>query len=274
MSLPFFLFLHPLFSTPMSNRSITEIIKQWRTPFVTKKKRLTSQELKSIVKESPNSLKARLAVNPHANVLASPLRFCTFHNRFLPSKLMLRFGQAYHPSTGLIWAFPTLKKQGGKGVYVNLSKKVLELFGKGPHRSAFRGAATYRSDMTDHVRQLLFKETFDLFSERSLSAYTLLKSIAPSIWEESTQFSSPMGYQCILMFDTSDTTCELNHQIHHQSNIPCYHVHHFWTKEQIQHIQEQLKVSQPFALGVPKDLNTVNLSISLWRCRKFLDVNV
>lgn len=185
---------------------------------------------------------------------------------------MLRFGQAYHPPTKLIWAFPTLKKQRGKGVYTNLSKKVLALFGKGPYKSAFRGTATYRSDMIDHVENLLFKETFDLFSKQPMTSYVLLKRTEPLKWQDATQ--SPMGYQCILMFDTSDSICELNHQIHHQKNIPCYYVHHFWTKEEIQHIQEQLKVSQPFALGVPKNLNTVDLSISLWRCRKFLDIKV
>lgn len=183
---------------------------------------------------------------------------------------MLRFGQAYHQPTKAIWAYPTLKKQDGKGVYVNLSKKVLTLFSKGPFRAAFRGAAVYRSDMTEHVEAILFKETFNLFSKMPLKSYSLLSLDAPSKW--TTSETSLLGYQCILLFDSKNTlpVCDLNNQIHAQSNIPCYHMQHFWTQEDIDHVKSQLKTSEPFALAVPKNLNTLDLSISLWRCRKFL----
>lgn len=49
----------------MSTRSIKEIIKQWQTPLQKRKERCTLPELRTIVKESPNSLTAKLAVNPH-----------------------------------------------------------------------------------------------------------------------------------------------------------------------------------------------------------------
>jgi hypothetical protein len=49
----------------MSNRSIKEIIKQWQTITHKKKDKPTLPELRTIIQESPNSLKAKLAVNPH-----------------------------------------------------------------------------------------------------------------------------------------------------------------------------------------------------------------
>jgi hypothetical protein len=220
--------------------------------------------------------------------LASPLRLCTFHTRNFPSsklvivhcqlyidlyylELLIRFGQGWHQPTKLFWAFPTLKKSSGKGVYVNLSKKVLEIFGKGGYRAAFRGSATYRSDMLNHVESLLFKESFAQFSKRPLNTFHILTASSPSEWK--TNSSSPMGYQCIISFNIADRVCEFDHQIqstdttHH--HIPCYHIQQIWAKKDIESIQLPQN-DTIIALGVPRKLETVDLAIALWRCRKFL----
>ena len=170
---------------------------------------------------------------------------------------MLRFGQAYHAPTNSIWAYPTFKKREGKGVYVDLSKKVLEIFSKGSFRAAFRGTALYRSDMIEHVERTLFKESWQLFSRVPITTYPVLQK---------TQWMSDecKEYQCILRFDQDKSAplCHIN-----QDNIPCYNMQSIWSQTDIATIQKL----QPFVLGVPKSLDTIELSIALWRCRQFLE---
>ena len=49
----------------MSKRSIAEITKQWRTRFQPKKDRNTPSELRQLVNDTPESLRAKLAVSPY-----------------------------------------------------------------------------------------------------------------------------------------------------------------------------------------------------------------
>lgn len=178
--------------------------------------------------------------------------------------MLLRFGQGWHAPTKALWAFPTLKKTSGKGVYVILSKKILELFGKGGYKSAFRGSAVYRIDMLDHVQSLICKESFIQFSKRPVKEFHVLEpSSSSSQW--TSNVSSEMGYQCILSFEPTGKLYELDHTIDGHL-IPYYNVNHIWTKEQI----ESVKLEKPIVIGIPKTLETVELSVALWRCREFL----
>ncbi|KAI7869089.1 uncharacterized protein EV154DRAFT_130030 [Mucor mucedo] len=254
----------------MSKRTISDIIKQWRKPIKSLHERPKPSQLLQIVEDSPSSLEAKLAVHAHAKILASPLRLCTFHFRQFPNELMIRFEKGWHQPTKLFWAFPTFKKSGGKGVYVNLSRKVLEIFGKGSYRAAFRGSATYRNDMQNHVESLLHKESFAQFAKRPSNTFHILTAKSASQWKANS--TSPMGYQCILSFSTSETLCELDHQIESldgtHPHVPCYHIQRIWDKRDIEsiHLPEDDTV---VALGVPRKLDTVDLAIALWRCRKF-----
>lgn len=184
---------------------------------------------------------------------------------------MIRFAKGWHQPTKLFWAFPTLKKSAGKGVYVNLSKKVLDIFGKGGFKAAFRGSATYRSDMLNHIESLLFKESFTQFSKRPLNTYHILTSTSVSEWK--TNASSTLGYHCIISFSVSDKMCELDHCIESsgttQHHVPCYHIQQIWEKQEIESIPLP-KDGTIIALGVPKRLETVDLAVALWRCRKFI----
>lgn len=163
-----------------------------------------------------------------------------------------------------------MKKTSGKGVYVSLSKKVLDIFGKGGYKAAFRGSAVYRVDMMDHVERLICNESFIQFSKCPIGTFHILTpSSSPSQWNSNKP--SAMGYQCILSFEHTDSVCVLDHQIqsidaqHH--HIPYYSLQHIWTKKQIESIKLP---QQPIVLGVPKTLETVDLGVALWRCREFL----
>jgi hypothetical protein len=134
--------------------------------------------------------------------------------------------------------------------------------------------------MLDHVENMLSKESLERFSKLPINTYHILDaSSTPSTW--STNESSPMGYQCILLFDPTNseifTTSCVNQQIKVGNtvtfdNIPCYSMHRLWPKEIIESIQKQLPKQKdtPLALGVPKYLHTVDLAIALWRQRKYL----
>lgn len=182
---------------------------------------------------------------------------------------MIRFEKGWHQPTKLFWAFPTFKKSGGKGVYVNLSKKVLEILGKGGYRAAFRSSVTYRSDMLNHVESMLYKEAFAQFTKRPPNTFHVLTATSATQWKSNSP--SPMGYQCILSFGKSDKLCELDHHIESSDttyhHIPCYHINHIWDEQDIKSIR--LPQDGIVALGVPKKLETVDLAIALWRCRKF-----
>ncbi|KAI9245199.1 hypothetical protein EDC94DRAFT_417597 [Helicostylum pulchrum] len=249
----------------MSKRTLAAIIRQWRTPLKKIGNRPSPANKIDFIKRAPSSLEAKIAVSPYASVLASPLRTCTFYSRQFPSKLLLRFGQGWHQPTKALWAFPTLKKSSGKGVYVTLSKKILDLFGKGGYKSAFRGSAVYRIDMLDHVQSLICEESFMQFSKRPIKIFHVLTPSTSSQWTSSE--SSAMGYQCILSFEPTGEICELDHTIDAQHHhIPYYNVNHIWTKEQI----ESIKLPGSTVIGVPKTLETVELSVALWRCRELL----
>ncbi|EIE81444.1 hypothetical protein RO3G_06149 [Rhizopus delemar RA 99-880] len=194
-----------------------------------------------------------------------------------PSKLLLRFGTGWHTETNMLWAFPTIgqKKLPGRGYYVNLQKRVLEVLKRGGFNAVFYGTANYRSDMTEHVENLLFKESFQQFIKHPISSYHILKPLSTSEW--SSSFDNTMGYQCILLMDRQHTgkVCELGHHIYIQSsnqvqsNLPCYSVKHLWTAEQMDQVIQQFDHDH-IALGIPKSLKTVDLAVTLWRCRKFL----
>lgn len=137
------------------------------------------------------------------------------------------------------------------------------------YQATFRGAATYRSDMVEHVQDALFQHTFAEFSKHPLQIYDTLEPVADGHWKGKTQEE----YQCILVFDATRTAlCELDHQTQTQQHVPCYNMHHMWPLEKIDCLKAQLNIPKnaPLALGVPKSIDTVQLATDLWHCRQFI----
>ncbi|KAL0145220.1 hypothetical protein V8B55DRAFT_1459633 [Mucor lusitanicus] len=253
----------------MSKRPLSAIIKDWHKKS-SRENRRTPAQVRKLVKQDPDGLEARLHTNPYATMLASPLRKCSFHSRILPSKLLLRFGLAWHPETNRNWAFPTLRKTTGFGYYVNFKKEIFQVLQKGAYQATFRGAATYRSDMVEHVQDVLFQQTFAEFSKHPIQMYDLLEPMADKHWKS----KGTAKYQCILSFDATGTTlCELDHQTQEQQHVPCYNMHHIWSPESIDRLKSQLNIPEnaQLALGVPKSIDTVQLATDLWHCRQFID---
>ncbi|KAI8090247.1 uncharacterized protein B0P05DRAFT_464087, partial [Gilbertella persicaria] len=187
--------------------------------------------------------------------------------------LLLRFGIAWHPETKLHWAYPSIKKvHHGFGYYITLKKKIALLLEKGGYKATFRGNATYRSDMTQHIETTLFQQAWYEFKQHPIDTYDLLVPHSSSDWIPA-QHRHPMGYQCILVFDSVLSNTPSFHQVQLkdtiQKNVPCYHVHQFWSTQETDHIKQHFGQS-PVVLGVPKSIETVQLSIDLWRCQQWL----
>jgi hypothetical protein len=126
--------------------------------------------------------------------------------------------------------------------------------------------------MTEHTQKLLFKQSLKEFERYPIEKYTLLSPLSASQWTSAHGLTSPLGYQCILLFDVQDSSliCQLDHKIDSHTHIPCYNMQQFWSKHDIEAIKSQLNHKTPFALGVPKTKETVQLAIDLWRCRQFI----
>ncbi|KAL9543541.1 hypothetical protein MBANPS3_008065 [Mucor bainieri] len=254
----------------MSKRPLNAIIKEWHKRSI-RENRKTPSQISKLIQENPDALEAKLHTNPYASILASPLRKCSFHSRLFPSKLLLRFGLAWHPETNRNWAFPTLRKTSGFGYYVNFKKEILQVLQKGAYQATFRGAATYRSDMVEHVQDVLFQQTHAEFSKHPIQMYDALELVKDKQWKSN---KGPVEYQCILSFDgTSTTVCELDHQTQTQQHVPCYNMHHIWSPEITDRLKSQLHIPKdaPLALGVPKSVATVQLATDLWHCRQFIN---
>ncbi|KAI9272545.1 hypothetical protein BY458DRAFT_508582 [Sporodiniella umbellata] len=231
---------------------------------------LRKWEIRQLVKRDGDGLAAKVAQSPYARMLASPLRLCGYHNKIFPSKLLLRFGTGWHPETQSVWAFPTVGgKQEGRGYYINLRKKVMEVLKTGDIRKVFYGTAHYRVDMTDHVQRLLADESFKRFSSFSLNSFCRLEALGENVWQCP---DADLDFQCVLVLDPDQSLCQLEGVIHTgnrvQYSVPCYNVAQLWTQAQLEPILTQLGPTQ-VALGVSKSLKTVDLAIDLWRCRKF-----
>ncbi|OBZ89114.1 hypothetical protein A0J61_02839 [Choanephora cucurbitarum] len=118
----------------MSKITVTELMQRWSKQAPKRAEKLSKCQISEMIKTTPNSLEARLAVNPYAAMLASPLRKCGFHSRIFPSSLLLRFGLAWHPETNRNWAYPTTDSKSeneGFGYYIQLKKGVVEAIQKG-----------------------------------------------------------------------------------------------------------------------------------------------
>lgn len=141
------------------------------------------------------------------------------------------------------------------------------------YQTTFRGAATYRSDMVEHVQKTLFQQTFDEFSKHPLQIYDALEPVADGHWKGKAPAAAAAEYQCILVLDATRTAlCELDHQTPTQQHVPCYNMHHIWPLEKVDHLKAQLNIptNAPLALGVPKSIDTVQLATDLWHCRQFI----
>ncbi|EPB81729.1 hypothetical protein HMPREF1544_11548 [Mucor circinelloides 1006PhL] len=158
----------------MSKRPVSAIIKDWHKKSI-RQDRKTPSQIRKLIQQDPNSFEARLHTSPYASILASPLRKCSFHSRIFPSKLLLRFGLAWHPETNRNWAFPTLRKASGFGYYVSFKKEILQILQKGAYQAIFRGAATYRSDMVEHVQDVLFQQTYTEFCKHPIQMHGHLR---------------------------------------------------------------------------------------------------
>jgi hypothetical protein len=131
--------------------------------------------------------------------------------------------------------------------------------------------------MTEHAQKLLFKQSLKEFKRYPIEKYIVLSpsSACLSQWTLIRGPSSPLGYQCILLFDSRDPSMiyQPDHIIDSQTNITCYNMQQFWSKDDIDNIKSQLNhipLSTTFAIGVPKTKETVQLAIDLWRCRQFI----
>lgn len=137
------------------------------------------------------------------------------------------------------------------------------------YQAIFRGAATYRSDMVEHVQDVLFQQTYTEFCKHPIQMYDVLEPTTDKHWKSTA--SAP--YQCILSFNATGTAiCELDHQIQSQKQVPCYNVHQIWSQESINHLKSQLNIPKDasLTLGVPKSIDTVQLATDLWHCRQFI----
>ncbi|CAO0799257.1 unnamed protein product [Mucor circinelloides] len=233
----------------MSKRPVSAIIKDWHKKSI-RQDRKTPSQIRKLIQQDPNSFEARLHTSPYASILASPLRKCSFHSRIFPSKLLLRFGLAWHPETNRNWAFPTLRKASGFGYYVSFKKEILQILQKGAYQAIFRGAATYRSDMVEHVQDVLFQQTYTEFCKHPIQMYDVLEPTTDKHWKSTA--SAP--YQCILSFNATGTAiCELDHQIQSQKQVPCYNVHQIWSQESINHLKSQLNIPKDASLALASD---------------------
>ncbi|KAL0087927.1 hypothetical protein J3Q64DRAFT_1820926 [Phycomyces blakesleeanus] len=214
-------------ASPKGNSQIASLVRQWlQKP--AGKVAVTPAQLKKHEKHQPESLEARMVASPYAAILASPIRQCLFYRRAFPSKLLIRFGAGYHPKTKQNWAFPTVGKpheMTGKGYYVKLCKRVLELFGAKGHDAAFRGEVTYPLGMVHQVEKTINQQALGLFRDRFLSR-----------WEVAEKDYSKVerGFQCIVVVrggrngsesgdesggegkdrgESSGECCELNHKV-------------------------------------------------------------
>ncbi|KAI8341543.1 hypothetical protein BD560DRAFT_17288 [Blakeslea trispora] len=258
----------------MSKVTVSKLVQQWGEKTSKRIERPSSSQISKMIKAAPDSLEAKLATNPYAAMLASPLRRCAFHSRIIPSSLLLRFELGWHPETKLNWAFPTVgDKLGNKGFgyYVRLNKDVVEVIQKGSYNAVFRGKATYRPDMVEHVESKFSQLIQTRLKQYSMNSFDLLKPISSKQWLPSS-LSTPMGYQCILSFDSDIDSVALDHSVmldKHtiQHNVPCYPVHRIVSPQQIDKIKSQLDCSpsQSIVLGVPKLPKTTQLASDLWR---------
>ncbi|GAN00972.1 hypothetical protein MAM1_0003d00400 [Mucor ambiguus] len=233
----------------MSRRPLSTIIKDWSKKSI-RENRKTPSQIRKLIKENPDALEAKLYTNPY--------------------ELLLRFGLAWHLETNRNWAFPTLRKTTGFGYYVNLKKEILQVLQKGAYQATFRGAATYRSDMVEHVQDVLFQQTYTEFSKHPIQMYDTLEPITDKQWKS----NGSAEYQCILSFDATQTTlCELDHHTQTQQHVPCYNMHRIWSPENMDHLKSQLNLPKnaSVALGVPKSIETIQLATDLWHCRQFIN---
>jgi hypothetical protein len=124
--------------------------------------------------------------------------------------------------------------------------------------------------MVDHVQNVLFQQSFIEFCKHPIHTYDILTPVTGKQWKSS---SETIEYQCILTFDTTNTTiCSLDHQIQAQKHIPCYNMQQIWSQESIDDLKLQLNIPKALSmtLGVRKSVDTVQLAIDLWHCRQFI----
>ena len=124
--------------------------------------------------------------------------------------------------------------------------------------------------MVDHAQSVLFQQSFIEFCKHPIHTYDILTFVTEKQWKSSLE---TIEYQCILTFDTTNTTiCSLDHQIQTQQHIPCYNMHQIWSQESIDNLKSQLNIPKEssMALGVRKSIDTVQLATDLWHCRQFI----
>ncbi|KAG0174567.1 hypothetical protein DFQ28_005722 [Apophysomyces sp. BC1034] len=260
-----------------SQSCIASIVRQWRQKPATRDPRPTPRQLQAFVQNDPESLQAKVAMSPYAAIMASPLRLCKFSRGVFPSKLLIRFGIGWHPKSKQAWVHPTIGKSQSQGNYVKLQRRTLEVFhSKGGYRGVFRGAATFREDMTEEVQKVVFRHAFDLFRQTPYGGYPILR-LKGSHWISEMDVR---GFQCILLLGgplTETLACSLDNKVEvvptqkEYDKIPCYDARKIWSEKEADEICEQLGLvsQETVALGVPKDKATVDLAVALWRCREF-----
>ncbi|KAI8093919.1 uncharacterized protein BX664DRAFT_116943 [Halteromyces radiatus] len=237
---------------------IQQLAQQWKSK-PKKIERLSKQELRQLSINEPTNLQVKLASSPYAAILASPIRYCTFHRKHFPSYLLMRFGIGLHPTTRKQWAYPTVQPDRrqdniGKGHYVKLNHDVLEQVQRKEHKRLFRGQAEYAPGMTSHIESLMMEcilqdmartEYISIKQDTTLDAYD---------WN---------AYQCILVL-SDQWFAKLNES----TSLTCYDL----SNPKWKPLHDMLRPLTKYdAVAIPKTLDTVSLAIQLFRFHQLIN---
>ncbi|SAM02789.1 hypothetical protein [Absidia glauca] len=209
--------------------------------------RPTKHQMRQWVAEDPDSLQAKLAVSPYAAILASPMRYCTFHRKKYPSHLLARFGLGLDPTTYKPTAYPTQDHDSGRGYYVKLNRKVLQQIQSKEYKRLFRGDVRYAKSMATHLEHVMIQ---DLIHQAQA-----LPPLIPI--DNETEHHQ---YQCILHMNASSLS---------ETKAPVYDV----SSPPWQPLHQTLPQSCA-ALGVPKSIDTVPLAIALHRFNQWVQSSI
>ncbi|RHZ48824.1 hypothetical protein Glove_541g48 [Diversispora epigaea] len=119
----------------------------------------------------------RVAMNPYAAIIGSPIRRCFYHDRWFPNDLMVRFIKANDQITNSTWIVPDFVETGGikrpgKGRWLKANSEVITLTTKEGKYKYIDNVAFWRPDMNEHIWRIL--------RERATIRLTRFFSILPS----------------------------------------------------------------------------------------------
>ncbi|CAO3588328.1 unnamed protein product [Absidia cylindrospora] len=249
----------------MTRSSLTQRIQALARTKSTLPKKAPPLTKSQLQKLDPDSLQAKLATSAYAAILASPMRYCTFHRKCFPSRkvcfwfvsvthspfpsgLLQRFELGLHPETHAAWAFPS-DTGDGHGYYAKLHAGVLAQVQKQDHKRMLRGMARYSKNMNQYLNQQMMQALVD---QSSLVQYTRTPS-------------SDDDYQCILLLkpplpSTPTITTTTTYALYTPPWQPLYDA-------LLAHLGEK---DVPASLGVVKSMDSVPFAVALFRYHQWL----